>query len=470
MIQKIKFYLSTVLTFLFLLFFCGCSDSFLDLKPYDGLPSGSAISTEMEMISAVNGMYASMRDAGLFGRSLPFINDLMADNVILSINNSSRYLLQNEYTVNEQDIYVADIWQRGYYTILAANNIINSEIISSPAIDQLQGEAYAVRALVYFYLLQSFATPYVVDPDALGIPITTTYNPQLRTHRNTVSEVYTLIINDLKMAEKLMSDKNNSSVASKYVAKGLLAKVYLHMGDMQNALLASQDVIQNGGYSLTDATSLDAYWSNPNPATNKIETLFEITNDAVNNAAWDALAGMYDQSGYGDGLANPELYALYQASDARKNLILEGERGGVPALFINKYQNYTNAANKDNLKILRYADILLIAAEAAAKEGQEEYALATLNELATKRDPTFDGYSYSGTALIAAIIEERRKELAFEGDRMLDLNRLQKPIVRTASEYPPGTSNISADDHRRVMPIPRSEIDANRLIKQNKGY
>lgn len=465
-----KRYIFAFIVLLSVEFLAGCSKSFMDLAPYDALPVQTALRTESDMENAVNGMYASMRNTDLFGRSIPFINDLMADNVMLSTNNSGRYLLHNTYTVNPQDSYASGIWRRGYYTILAANNIINADIESNPAIEQFKGEAHAVRALVYFYLLQTFATPYSVDPEALGVPISLSYDPQLTIGRNTVSEGYALIVDDLKTAYSLMTQERSSAFASKYFAQGMLAKVYLHMGDTQNALLAGQDVIDHGGYSLVDAGALDAYWNNPEPESTKRETIFEITNDAVNNAGWDALAGMYEQSGYGDGVANPELYALYRTTDARKGLILEGERGGVPALFINKYQNYANASNKDNVKILRYADVLLITAEAAAREGQEAPAKTFLNELVTKRDPSFAGYTSTGDELVADIIEERRKELAFEGDRLMDLNRLQLPIVRTAEGYAPGTALIPAGDGRRILPIPQDEIDANGLIDQNEAY
>lgn len=462
--------ITNIFTLLLLLSFIGCSKTFTDLVPYNSLPANGAMSTQTDMQNAVNGMYASMRNAGLYGRSVPFINDLMADNVMLSTNNSGRYLLHNTYTVNIQDTYAGNMWQRAYFTILSANNIINATIAASPTVDQYRGEAYSVRALVYWQLLQSFATHYSVNPAAPGVPITLQYDPAIRPARNTVAEVYSLIVNDLKAAEGLMTQTRNSSFTSLHFAKGLLAKVYLHMGDTENALLKAQEVITGGGFSLAAADDLNGYWASPNPVTNKLETIFEITNDAVNNTGWDALASMYHQAGYGDGVANPDLYALYSNTDARKGLILEGTRGGVPALFVNKYQNYTNAANKDNVKILRFADVLLVAAEAAAREDETALAQQYLNQLVTERDPAFAGYTSTGAQLLEDIITERRKELAFEGDRLADLNRLKQPIVRAATGYAPGTALITATDARRILPIPQAEMDANPQIEQNEAY
>jgi hypothetical protein len=450
--------------------FTACSKDFTDLKPYNSLPVTSALLSESDIANAANGMYASMRSANSYGRSVPLINDLLADNVYLSTNNSGRYLLYNTYTVNIQDTYAAGIWSRCYFTILTANNIIDAETAGSAAVDQYKGEAYAIRALNYWTLVKAFGEPYSVNKEGRGVPISLTYAPTEKLARNTVAEVYTQIVSDLTEAIRLMAANKNSSYATKYFAIALLAKVYLHMGDYPKALEQAKNVIDNGGYSLAAASALASYWNNPNPVTNKQETLFEITNDAVNNSGWDALASMYDQSGYGDALANPELYALYSATDARKGLIKTGTRGGVAALFVNKYSNYTNAANKDNIKILRFADVLLIGAEAAARSSNEPLARTYLNRVAQQRDPSFAGFSSTGAALITDIITERRKELAFEGDRLDDLNRLKLDIVRSYSGYPPTTKLIAGTDGRRILPVPQAEVDANPLIEQNDAY
>jgi hypothetical protein len=446
-----------------------CSKEFTDLTPYNSLPVTSALVSETDMGNAVNGMYASMRNAGLYGRSVPLIGDLYADNALLSTNNSGRYILYNTYTVTIQDGSAGGIWSNGYFTILAANNIINSSVPSSTQVDQYRGEAHAVRAQAYWTLVKSFAKPYTVDPKSPGIPISLSYEPTEKLPRSSVEEVYAQIVSDLKEAAKLLTINKNSSYATKYFAIGLLAKVYLHMGDYANALIQAEDVINNGGYTLAAPTALAAYWANAAPVANKLETIFEITNDAVNNVGWDALASMYDQAGYGDALASPKLYELYNATDARKSLIKTGTRGGVPALFVNKYSNYASSANKDDVKLLRFADVLLIAAEAAAPTNETKAKLY-LNRVAQQRDPQFAGFTSTGVALINDIIQERRKELAFEGDRLDDLNRLKRDIVRDAPGYAPGTQLISKTDGRRLLPIPQAEIDANPLIEQNEAY
>lgn len=447
-----------------------CKQSFLDLKPYDSLPTTDALKTEADLSTALNGMYVTTRNYSVFGRTIPFIGDLSADNIYISATNSGRYPQENSYTVNAQNGDVQNLWTLSYTAILQANNIINTQITSTSVVSQYQGEALTMRALLYWELVKIFAKPYTADPSAAGVPIVLKYDTGLRPARNTVKEVYTQVVADLNQAFTQMSGtRPNSSYITKYVAEALLAKVYLYMGDYPNALKASQDVITNGGYTLATAANLNAYWANPAPVTSKLETIFELSNDGVSNEGFNSLANMYNQNGYGDGLATTDLYALYSATDARKGLITQGTRGGSAALINNKYQNVTNNADKDDVKIIRFADVLLIAAEAAARTGDEVTALKYLNQLAQRRDPSLTAYTYSGTALINAIITERRKELAFEGDRFDDLNRLGLPVQRN-TQYPTSAQSILFTDTRRINPIPQVEIDSNKQITQNPGY
>jgi hypothetical protein len=447
-----------------------CKQSFLDLKPYDSLPATDALRTEADLSTALNGMYSTLRNANLYGRTIPFIGDLSADNVYLSASNSGRYPQQYQLAVSVQNADIQNTWTLAYTTILQANNIINSQVASSAIVSQYKGEALTIRALMYWELVKLFAKPYTADPASPGVPLVLTYDQTLRPARNTVKEVYTQITTDLNQAfTQMAGTRPNSSYVTKYVAEALLAKVYLYQADYANALKSAQEVITNGGYSLIAPANLNAYWANPTPRTDKMETIFEVSIDGVANVGFDALANMYNPAGYGDGLVTTDLYNLYSTTDARRELIVTGTRAGASVYIVNKYQNVTNNADKDDSKVIRYADVLLIAAESAARTGNEATARTLLNQLAQNRDPSFAGYTVSGADLINAIITERRKELAFEGDRFDDLNRLNLPLTRN-DQYPASARTIPADDYRRVNPIPQVELDANKQITQNTGY
>ena len=445
-----------------------CKKEFLELNPSTSLPPNLALGTESDLLIALRGTYAGLRNVDLYGRSVPVLGDILADNTYQSTQNTNRYTLFNNYTFNTTDGNVAGLWGSAYNVILRANNIINADVASNANVDQYKGEAYAVRALAYFTLVRYFARPYTDNPAGLGVPIVTFFDAELKPSRSTVQEVYDLIIDDLSQAYTLMTKFTNSSQFSKYAARGLQAKVYLTMGDKANALTAAQDVITNGGFTVVSAANHQAYWTSPAIRTDKVETLFEVSSDAVANLAFDALPYLYSQGGnYGDLLNSDSLYALFDATDVRRNLYPTGNRpAGVPVVFVEKFPSIL--ADRSDTKVLRMSEIYLIAAEASLP-GNEADALMYVNYVTARRNAT--PIASTGAQLFEDIIEERRKELAFEGDRYMDLQRLMRDVVRS-NNYPAAARLIEYSNFRRILPIPQGELDANPNIReeQNPGY
>lgn len=444
-----------------------CKKSFLELNPPTSLTPEVALATQADLQVALRGAYAGLKSTALYGRSLMVIGDMMGDNTYQSTLNTNRYTLfnNNTYTVTDGD--VAGLWNASYSVILRANNIINSPVAANAAVNQYKGEAYAIRALAYYNLVRFFATPYTQDPSALGVPLVTTYNADLKPGRAKVSEVYALINADLTQAYTLMTTFTNSSQFSKYAAKALQAKVYNTMGDKANAKTAALDVITNSGFTAVSATAHAGYWAGVSFRTDKVETLFELSFDAVANNAFDALAYIYLQSGnYGDMLCADDLYALYAATDARKALYATGTRGGLASVFVNKYGSFSG--DHSDTKVIRMAEMYLIAAEASYPANEAD-AKKYVNEVTSRRGAA--AIASTGAALLEDIITERRKELAFEGERYHDLQRLKRDVVR-GTNYPATARTIAFSNFRRIMPIPQGELDANPTIKaqQNPGW
>lgn len=444
-----------------------CKKSFLELNPPTSLTPEVALATQADLQVALRGAYAGLKSTALYGRSLMVIGDMMGDNTYQSTLNTNRYTLfnNNTYTVTDGD--VAGLWNASYAVILRANNIINSPVAANAAVNQYKGEAYAIRALAYYNLVRFFATPYTQDPSALGVPLVTTYNADLKPGRAKVSEVYALINADLTQAYTLMTTFTNSSQFSKYAAKALQAKVYNTMGDKANAKTAALDVITNSGFTAVSATAHAGYWAGVSFRTDKVETLFELSFDAVANNAFDALAYIYLQSGnYGDMLCADDLYALYAATDARKALYATGTRGGLASVFVNKYGSFSG--DHSDTKVIRMAEMYLIAAEASYPANEAD-AKKYVNEVTSRRGAA--AIASTGAALLEDIITERRKELAFEGERYHDLQRLKRDVVR-GTNYPATARTIAFSNFRRIMPIPQGELDANPTIKaqQNPGW
>lgn len=456
----------------------------MDVKPPTSLEIPVALKTEADIQVAVRGIYAGMRSTHIYGRTIPLLGDLMADVTYISASNSNRYINQQTYSTTINDANVSGLWggtgatggtvsfiSVGCYTIiLRANNVINSEIASSTNIDQYKGEAYASRALMYFELIRFFAKPYTDNPDAPGVPLVLVYNKDYLAPKSSVKEIYTQIVKDLNEAIRLMTSTTaNSAQFSKYAAKALLAKVYLTMGDYANAKTTAEDVINNSGFTVVTAAAHTAYWASAAPRTDKVETLFEVSSDATNNAGTDALAYIYSQSGYGDMMAAKDLYNSYASTDVRIAYLKKKFRGGEDAWTVEKYSNVSNLSEKDEVKVLRLSDVYLIAAEASYSSGNEADAKKYVNYIAVRRTTSFTGYTSTGTALLNDILSERKKELAFEGDRLHTLNRLKLPIVRN-TDYPVSARTIPYGDFRRILPIPQDELNANPNIQQNEGY
>jgi len=452
-----------------------CKKSFLDLKPYTSVSSDVAITNESDMQAALNGAYGNMNSANLYGRSTPLFGDLVSDNVYISAINSNRYLdfFQINYTVT--DVNGQGIWQSSYSTILRANNVINSSLQGNENIDQLRGEALAIRGLMYFELVKFFAKPYTVDPNALGVPLILTYDPTLKPQRNTVQEVYAQIEKDFTDAANLMTQDKSSGFFTKWAAKALLARMYQFKGEWDKALTTAEDVINNSGYSLLQLNDVLSFWQNNTDRNDKLEVLFEIVFDATNNINIDALPYFYDQNGYGDALATESLYDLYSNTDVRKDLFIVGSPiRGADVKVVNKFPN-SGSADKDETKVIRMSEVYFIAAEAAAHQNDETAALTYLNAVATERDPGFAGYSSTGQALLDDILLERRKELAFEGHRYWDLVRNDLDVTRVdlANNYPGNVPLVlETTNFHRILPIPQGELDANPNIReqQNPGY
>ena len=398
-----------------------CSKDFITRNPADSINETDALTDETSLNAALNGVYAALRPAAVFGRDFPVIGDLQADNTFVEVKNSGRYLTQFNYTVTLADGVPSEMWSNSYLAIMRANRIIDADV-TGDNIAAIKAAAYGVRALLYFKLVNIYARPYTADTSALGVPVVLHYNPYDLPARSSVGTVYNQIVSDC-LAGFAGGGKYTSSVyLSKYAIEGLLAKVYMYMNKMQEAKAAAADVITNGSFSLVPYSSYSAYWSNPAPRADKLETLFEVDANVYNNNGYDDLGGIY-VNGYTDIYASKQLYSLFSDNDIRKSVMLEGEtKGGVSAIIVTKYPN-AQSSDRDNPKVMRISEVYLVAAEASARLGDEAGALLYLNTLMAQRDPSLV-YASSGDQLLTDIVTERRKELAFEGDRLYDLNRL----------------------------------------------
>ncbi len=472
-----KILITYLRTFLLAMVLLGtsCSDSFLELKNPQSLPLRGTIKDLATLTTASEGVYAQFKGTGYYNRTFILLPDLLGDNVFISRSNTGKYLDHDIFAVTNDNGYVLGAWAAMYRVIVNANLAISEGealALSDNAVKQVIGELYAARALAYFDLVRLFAQPYNFTTDAshMGVPIVTAPNFEIVSPpRSTVKQVYDQIISDLQKALSLLSTPQKPAHFTPTAANALLAKVYLYAGDWPNAEKYATDAIA-GPYSLLTNAAYVASWNTKF----SVESLFEIANLATDNAGVNSIGYLYMQTGYGEALATADLYNTYTATDKRRDLIKVGIRKVTfenPAYFVEKYPKGAGT-NDDNIKVLRLSDVFLIRAEARAELGKTDAGKVTLaqqdlNTIVQRADPDAADVTLTGDALVERILLERRKELAFEGNRFFDLTRRKKDVNHIRSQE---ATVYTYPNEKFVMPIPVAETNANGNLIPNPGW
>ncbi|MEM6630618.1 MAG: RagB/SusD family nutrient uptake outer membrane protein [Bacteroidota bacterium] len=465
------------LSILIALFFWGCEDQ-LNLQPEQSLPTEEALSNLNGLETAVRGAYSAMRSLGYYGRNFYVIPEAASDNIIISLANSGRFLNENRYNLNEAQTQ-AGLWNTGYNIIARVNNVLeNIDNVDENRADEknnLRVQAFFIRGLVYFDLARTFCQPWSKgNGSQLGVPIVTQTeigNPP----RNTLAEVYDQIINDLTQSinayDAITNDDNRWSppfFASKLAAQALLSRVYLYQGDNANAEAAATAVI-NSNIQLVSRNSYVSYW-NSEVLTDAgigrfIEDIFVLRVLSVESLGAEDLGLIYMVEGFGDLRPTQDILDLLPTNDVRRGLIQN--RSGDD--YIYKFPGRTNFPGLTSPRILRLSEIVLNRAEARAKSGDVVGATADLNLIRTRAGlPSFNP---SASEILAEVLLERRKELAFEGHRSYDIFRNELNLERIECNLPSGINcTVPFTSHLTAFPIPRSELNANPNMAQTEGY
>lgn len=419
------------------------------------------------LYSIIKGTHSILSGSGYWGGAIILTNEVRSDNCF-SNGNSGRYTTQAEFEYNDNTGYV---WDNAYQAIANANIVINTELSALEGdLDygsHIQGQALAIRALGHYDLLRSFGQQHAEGGD-LGVPYVTTFKgdaESLSPSRNTVTENKNAIYADLETAYGMMNTAYDSkTLISKYAAKALESRVAIYFGDWTRARDAAKLVIDSGLYTIAPAANFVSNWSG-GEASNSI---FEIANSASDNAGNLSVHYMYrfpgdSPSGYGDVEVVANVIDLFEDGDVRKD-ILGYQDAGTRLRNMGKYPD--TATRTDNVPLIRIEEIVLNYAEALFEiNNADPVALTQLNMITSNRGAT----AYTSPLSKDDILNERRKELMFEGFRFDDLTRTGTDIdvlgsnqnfIRTLS-YP---NNLFA------YPIPNDETNANSNIVQNNGY
>ena len=459
-------------------------DELLEVEPEQSLTTSASFADENTSFASLMGVYSLAQDFDVLGSITAVISEYQADNVRFV---GSFPTLQdiNNFVTNADNGSVRTIWQDHYRAILAANAVIaNVPGVQDPGFTdaeraQFIGEAKFMRALLYHNLVNLFAQPYNVSNGGTpGVPLVLEPNilngETVFPARSSVAEVYTQMEKDLTDAlaalpEKYSSADQTRGRATKGAVNGLLSRLMLYKGDNAKAVQYADAVINNKAqFALAgDFTFYDG---------NTAEDIFSIQMTATDNSRTGAggWSGYYlpaARGGRGDAAIGADLLAAYDQDNDKRftTLTFSGtDASGVAAVFTNKFKD--GATNTDNSPILRVTEMYLNKAEALVKSSNtvSQEAIDMINPLLSRAGLSTIGTSdfADANALLERILLERRKELAFEGHRRMDLLRNGKPL-RTSGA---GAGSSSAGDPKVILPIPQREIDLGAALPQNAGY
>lgn len=462
-----------------------CED-FLEENPQDRVAQSNYYRTEQDAIAAVNSIYAYLGSystgstAGVYHSTFWVTAGLASDNML----NNQLGALQNDqlatFTHNAENSNMLEIWQMHYKSITLANIAIDR--IPAIAMDatlrnRLVNEAKFIRGLLYFNLVRMFGeVPLLVSEDA---PL----NPGVAE----VDAIYAQIISDLTDAEALPPDGSiQEGRATQGAAKALLSKVYLTLGDYPNASNKAWEVIESGSYDLwedfADVFKLSSRGGK--------EAIFSIGFGDGGGAIsfWEvgqfnvrllpaelstARAAVSNTQGW--QYATQDLYNAFTPNDERRAVTFmtefEDDNGNTVTLdkvYIQKYwdREAEPAGNdsKNDFPVIRYAEVLLIYAEAQAELGNFGDANLYLNKVRNRANLA-DVNITNAVDFREAVLLERRKEFVAEGHRWFDLVRtgeLEEKVMAAKS--------VSVAPTHYLFPIPQRERQVNANLPQNTGY
>ena len=481
-----------IINVIFILLIMSCSKDFLEQKPLGQLTSENFFVTEDHAIQATNAVYNMLRDFRIHVFAYIALTDIISDDADKGSTPSdgAPILVADELMLDAGSLVIDDTWQ-GYYRGIKRANLVISEVtnvdMNAVLRDRLIAEAKFLRAYFYFKMVRWWGgLPLVTEPLDRG---------DVKIPRSSADEVYQVIIQDLLDAiEKLPSKSQYASSdlgrATKGAAQGLLAKVYLTRKEYDKAAEMALAVINSGQYSLA-----------PNYARmflkegeNGPESVFEVQATSNLSGGWsqfNQVQGIRPSKGWGFNRPSDDLVKSYELADPRREatILYVGEVvpdgtyivADNPEMFNERYNQKAWLPDSErglgqegggNIRILRYADVLLMAAEALNEIGRPSEALDYLNMVRDRARGTLPAQilprvtTMVQSELRLRIWHERRVELAMEQHRWFDLLR----TGRATEVMQKAGKNFVTNKHE-LLPIPQSEIDlSGGTVVQNPGY
>jgi tetratricopeptide (TPR) repeat protein len=466
-----------------------CRKTFIEKDPVSSVGIDAVYKTDKDFNDAILGTYQALKVQ--YANMWQF-GDLRGDDAFIQISNQPSSTGVDLFSINSSDALLRSTWANYYVAINRANMILsrieNADISVVTNKDMYIGEAKFIRALAYFDLVRIFGSVQMIT----GLP---TVEEISSTPRSESAIVYNeVIIKDLlDAATKLPVNHAATNVgrATSGAAKAILGKVFLTIKDYQKAETVLQE-LTIAPYSYALLPNYNDLFDYSKDEHHK-EYIFDIEYETggldvgsnFTNAFLPNVPAMLDyygiKGGFGESISPTQKFiALWQSGDKRKDISEQccgswtNPVTGVVTTFVSTTsQSFTKKYitpvaiqndSKANWKVVRYADVLLMYAEAMNENGKTTAALQPLNQVRERAGmPPYTDLPQA--VLRDNIALERRLELAFEGHRWFDLVRTGKALTELAA--------VGMKDYMTVFPVPLSEIKVFNnpaVFSQNPGY
>ncbi|MGJ8743615.1 RagB/SusD family nutrient uptake outer membrane protein [Polaribacter sp.] len=476
-----------IITLLVLVVAITSCDNRLDTFPTSTVATEEAFKGEGDFTNALNGAYESMLIYRPGGGTAPTVDyyggvtqglEVLSDNLIIS--RDGRFSQQARYDWNYDQNSGYFFSRAAYATIRNANAILGSidNLEAGTFKNNVMGEALTLRALAHFDVIKYYgeiptqnagsngtlAMPYIEIADINDLP----------SRDLTIGEFYQKIVDDLTTAASIIGSTtaNGTYRTNADAANGILANVYLHMGNMPAAVTAANKVTT----PVVSRTSFTGIWND----SDRSGILFGLRND---DATEVTLGVPYSQTAGGikdEYVPDFAFYSLYASNDIRKTAyFVTSPFSGENYNHIIKWYSSVSTTQLGvvDAKIIRASEVMLIKAEALAAQNLDGSALTALDAVRSQRYSGFTSGGETGQALKDAIQLERRLELAFEGVRFTDLKRFGMAITRSNFGYladgsgePADELTLPAGDYRFNLPISVNELNLNPNMSPTAGY
>jgi starch-binding outer membrane protein, SusD/RagB family len=485
-----------------------CDENLLDKVNPNQPAAVNFWKTQDDAVRSVNAAYGALQLPGTYSRWIWFALDLRSDEGYskspwTDLANFTRFI-QLDYNFEPS----ASIWTDHYRGVYRCNQIITN--VPGITMDEklkkrVLAEAHFLRALYYFNLTSLYGNV----PMILEVSTTSTRSPQ-----GTIESNYAQVLADLAIAEAGLPEVseyvgNDRGRASKGAAQALMGKVYMQQRKWTEASAQFKKVIDSKKYIL-----VPNYLDNFTAANeNNRESIFEVQfSDAFQGDAQDALNGSEGNNraqffgprgiGWSDGQPRRWVYEQFTDKttagdpDPRRDITVFNSNMSIygktyaerfadkngnydkDELFWRKYQNdrtrdFENYHSGINIRVIRYADVLLMQAEALNNDGQTAAAFPLINEVRTRVGLTQLEGSFDQAQMKTQILHERATELAGEGVRFMDLTRSglldNQAGIDQVKARDPDFANFQANKSA-LLPLPRTDLDIDKNLNQNPGW